>query len=426
MNRTSPSRSLPLVLTALSAALVVLGCGDDGDSPVDMGMGPVDTGMTPDTGTPPDAGPPPPQFIVHSAVQTTDGRSNYFSVVNSVATAQTLDYADSLEIPGRARLYAAEGIGFFAIGDSEDVSITRYELSDAGEFVEGDSISLQSYGVSTMGAQAVLFVSATKAYYKDPAQAQIIVWNPTAMTITDSIDLPAELIVADWSLGFGDWILRGTDAFLPARWTTATYDRVRPGSALIHLDTTNDEVTVTNDARCRGLSRSGELNGDLYFFSEVITAFGYAVYGTDGGQQDCILRVNAGTTVFDASYLGSVNALFDADELGAVMALTDEGEAWIHVVDTSVAPTAPGTTYSEWYATGWTWMHVDFATLTGATRVDRPAGAYSSFTLTAEGHFFISQAEPDYSMTTLLDLTSGEPVAALAFPGFVLDVAQAR
>lgn len=73
--------------------------------------------------------------------------------MRSLSEPTTVAYAGSLELPGRARLHAQPGVGYFAIGDAEGVSLTRYELVD-GRFVPGASLSLQSYGVSSLGAQA--------------------------------------------------------------------------------------------------------------------------------------------------------------------------------------------------------------------------------------------------------------------------------
>ena len=76
-------------------------------------------------------------------------------VVATVAVASLVIYG---------ALYAAPGVGHFAIGDAEGVSLQRYELVD-GRFVPGAELSLQAYGVTSLGAQAVLFASPTLATY---------------------------------------------------------------------------------------------------------------------------------------------------------------------------------------------------------------------------------------------------------------------
>lgn len=369
---------------------------------------------------------PGPAYLVHTAVQPDQDRLNYFTVVDTVADAMQLDYAQSLELPGRPRMYAQAGIGFFAIGNGEDVTITRYELGKDGALVKDRTISLQSYGVTSMAPQGVLFVSATKAYYKDPGQAQIIVWNPSAMSIERAIDLPADLIQQDWITNFSKWVRRDGGAYLAVTWYTRQYDRVRPGTALVRIDEATDEVTVTHDARCRGISTTASVGGTLYFFSDVINAFGHAVYPGDAGQQDCILRIVPGATTFDSSYVGTMAGALEAHETGTVVAVSGDGEAWVQVADLNVTPRTPGTTYGQWYGGGWTWAHMPLATLSNDVRIAGPAGAYSGFTLVDGDRFFVSQTAADYSQTTLMDLSGGTPVAGLSFPGFALDVAQIR
>ncbi|UJR86661.1 MxcI [Sandaracinus amylolyticus] len=408
-------------------ALTLVACGDD-SAPSDD----ADAGAQPDSGASdaslPDASEPvdDPLFVLHSAVQNSEGRTNYFTAVRSLGEVAEIDYTSSIELPGRARLYAEPGIGFFAIGDGEDTSVTRYTLREDGTFEEGERLSFQPFGVTAMGAQAVLFVSPTRAYYKDPGQAQIIVWNPTAMEVETVIELPADLIREGRVTGFSAWASRPGEAYFAVGWTTMEYDRVDAGSALVRIDTTTNAFTVMNDARCRDLNKVGVVGDALYFFSGVINGFGHAVYPDDGGQQDCMLRVMPGQNVFDPSWVGTISSALEENEIGTVIAVTGDGRAWAQVVDTDVAPSTPGSTYGEWYAAGWRWVSLDLATVGDVVRIEGEPGAYSGFTVVDGTRFFVSQTEADYSETTLLDLSGGAPAPGITFPGFALDLARAR
>ncbi|WP_164014403.1 MxcI [Pyxidicoccus trucidator] len=367
-----------------------------------------------------------PQYLIHSAVQTGDTRMNYFTLVDSLDQATRLDYTNSLELPGRPRLYAAQGIGFFAIGGGEAPTITRYELKD-GRLVAGSSISLAAQGVRAMGAQAVLFISPTKAYYKDDAQAQIIVWNPTEMVIVKTLPLPRELVKQGYVTSLSQWASRTGEAFFTVGWTTTTYDRVLPGTVLVRLDTTTDELTQVSDERCRDIFKTAKLGDTLYFFSGVINGLGHTAYSSqNGGQQDCILRITPGQRTFDANYLGTVAPALGANKVGTVIAVTEDGKAWVQVADTTITPSAPGTTYSEWYSKGWSWWSLPLESLTSPARVQAEPGAYSGFAASTGESFFISQSSLDYSVSTLTELSSGTPKAGVSFPGFVLDVARVR
>ena len=407
----------------LITAILLAACGESSPA-TDSDAGPgTDAGTI---GDPDGGGSEDPLYVLHSAVQTAEGRTNFFTAVGSLGDASEITYERSIELPGRARLYAEPGIGFFAIGDGEDVSVTRYTLRADGTFEEGDRLSFQPFGVTAMGAQAVLFVSATRAYYKDPGQAQVIVWNPTTMEVDEVIELPAELVREGRVTGFSAWASRPGEAFFAVGWTTLEYDRVDEGSALVRIDTATNAFTVTNDARCRDLNKVGVLGDDLYFFSGVINGFGHAVYPDVGGQQDCALRVRAGETTFDPSYVGTIASLLGEDEIGTVIAVSEDGRAWAQVVDTTAVPTEPGTTYGQWYAGGWRWVSFDLATTGDLTRIAGEPGAYSGFTLTSGASFFVSQTEADYSETTLVDLSGDAPAEGITFPGFALDIARVR
>jgi hypothetical protein len=418
--------------------LAVLACSDDDEGSIDPALDgavpQLDAATNlPDASVSIDGGntPTPPAadalYIVHSATQNPDGaRTNYFTLTKSLTTPATLDYAKAIAQPGRSRLYAQQDLGFFAIGAGETLSLTRYTVGPNDTIVPGAVLPLQPQGVTSLGAQAVYFVSETKAYYKDSANAQIIVWNPKEMKFEKKIELPAELIKQGYALGTSQWAAANGQVYFAIGWSTTTYDKVQPGTKLVRIDSATDAVTITDDARCRGLNQTANIGGALYFFSDVINAFGHAVYPNEGGQPACALRINAGQTGFDPAYVGDVAGAFRADQAATVVDVTSDGTAWVQVADLTVAPTAPGTTYNQWYDKGWSWFQVSLSTLKDPKPVATKAGAYSGIAATVDAEFLITEAAADYSTTTLNALSSGTPRPGVTFAGFALDVARLR
>lgn len=365
-----------------------------------------------------------PAYLIHSLVTTDAGRTNYFSLVDSVTEATHIDYAQSLELPGSPRLYTASDYGFVLIGNAEDLTLTKYQVED-GALVAGDSLSLQAYGINALDAQAVLFLSETKAYYKDRNQMQIIVLNPQAMEVEKTIKLPEEFIKEEFLNRMSEWATRDGEAYITVSWYAKNYERVEPGAVLISIDPETDTLTHTYDARCRGLVKTARHDGDLYFFSDVFNALGYTVSGdTDGGQKSCIVRIKAGSKTFDADYLGSTDGAFGANHVGTVVTVSKDGEAWAAVADTTITPSEPGTTYSQWYSKGWSWWHLPLATLDTAVRVEGEPGGFSTKAFGLGSNFFVTRAEADFSKSTLVNLTSGTPTDGLSFTGSLLDVAE--
>jgi hypothetical protein len=136
--------------------------------------------------------------------------------------------------------------------------------------------------------------------------------------------------------------------------------------------------------------------------------------------------VSPGRTTWDPDYVGTLAEAFPGKQAATVISVTEDGRAWALVVDLSVAPTTPGTTAGAWYAKGWSWAHVELATLSDATKVPGEPGAYSGNAFMVGSDFFISQAKADYSETTLVNLSGGTPAPGVSFPGFALDVNRVR
>jgi hypothetical protein len=111
-HRTPPPSSFAATVALLVLPLVA--CGGEDATAVEQSIEPLVPTPSPAAEPPATSNPPPdsaddePQFLLHSAVQADDGgRLNYFTPVRSLATAASVSYEGSLELPGRARLYAA-------------------------------------------------------------------------------------------------------------------------------------------------------------------------------------------------------------------------------------------------------------------------------------------------------------------------------
>src|SRR5690606_35985490 len=119
-------------------------------------------------------------------------------------------------------------------------TITRYTIDEDGALARGESISLSSYGVDSLW-DTLYIVSPTKAYYPDRAGTQLIVWNPTEMTVTGSIALPETARDGFLALYGYAPILRGKTLLISVGWFDwEEYDSVLGESGLIAIDTEAD------------------------------------------------------------------------------------------------------------------------------------------------------------------------------------------
>src|SRR5699024_11988474 len=127
-------------------------------------------------------------YAVYWRLDTPDGRTNYVSLVNDLMGGE-VNPAEALEVPGRSRFYAQPQSNYFLIGNGENLTFTKYKLSEEGsKFKEGEKFSLANEGVTSLQARTV-FLSDTKAYYIDNTQGQVVVFNLEKIENTASLDL---------------------------------------------------------------------------------------------------------------------------------------------------------------------------------------------------------------------------------------------
>src|SRR5262245_35179469 len=105
-------------------------------------------------------------YVLWSGTSGAELSTNYITPLGSLEPGAVVDYGRAVEQPGVTRLYGQEGVGFFAVGDGESQTITRYEIDERDRFVPGATLSLQPFGVTLLAdATSIHFVDANKAYY---------------------------------------------------------------------------------------------------------------------------------------------------------------------------------------------------------------------------------------------------------------------
>ncbi|MCG8423914.1 MAG: hypothetical protein MJE77_38960 [Proteobacteria bacterium] len=401
------------ILIALSLSALIGACGSDDDS-----NGP----NTPGSG---------PLWAITTQVFGTGGKANSYIVVTDTLDAATpLSLDNAVELPGRSLgVGRAAGGAVFATGD-ESAVLTRYQI-DSAALTKGDSISFAGQGLTRIGeyGSQFYFVSGSKAYFFDPQTLQIILWNPSAMTITDTIDL-AELTEADTVVAFSQSpILRQNDALIMlVGWRGADNLSIVSKAGVVVLDVTDDSVQIATDDRC-GYVRDGVLGSDgkLYMATE---AYGTAVHRLDASAapKPCLLRFDIENRQFDAAFHVELESLVGGAAAGSLIAGPSSG-AYLRVLDENLA-TIDNTTHPRSLASQAAWQWYDLAlgdTVTATAHDGLPAGAGSVIVLDAGDREVIPEFAPDFSLTEFRVVDSGAiGDVTLEVPGLVFSLVQLR
>ncbi|WP_437675088.1 hypothetical protein [Sorangium sp. So ce131] len=416
-------------LGILTAALGNGGCEEGPTDPIGGGEGPTNPsggggggggGGSVDSGV--------PAFLIGTRVWDDTSTTSYFQTVPSLEQGTEVDLAQALELPGSAKLYSLDELGWFAIGGGDAPTISRYTLDARGALEqEGASISLQPFGVQDLWP-TMYFVSPTKAYYPDRHGEQLIVWNPTTMEIAGRIALPETTRDGYLALyGYASF-LRGDKLLFSVGWFDwEQNDTILAETGLVVIDTATDTVArVDVDERCGGITHAVETtSGDVVFVSSALAGAAHRLDRLP--TEPCALRVQKDADAFDKDYLQPLGELTDGAIAGEP--IPGGGDSiFLRVFDEDLATVEEDSV--TWDLTGqkaWRWWRWDTAANEAAPVDELSPGTSDVSWFQIDGRVFGTETTDDYAETTLIELTAeGGPKRGLTTPGFLHGVAKVR
>jgi hypothetical protein len=366
-----------------------------------------------------------PLYLAMTRVWDDTTTTSYLHVLTSLDAGTEVDTKQALELSGPAKLFSY-GKLWFAVGQGDSPTITRYSLDERGRLAKGDSISLQPFGVQDLW-DSLYFVSAEKAYYPDTGGSQLIVWNPTTMEVTGTVQLPET--VRDGYLSYYGItpITRGNKLIFSVGWFDwLTNDTILPESGLVVLDTETDTVErFDSDERCAGITQAIQLpNGDAYFVSSAMASAAHELERLE--QAPCALRVRAREDAFDAEYSAKLSDL-SGEALIGEPAPGVGNTLLLRALDPDLVEVSEQT--HTWDFTGqakWRWLSWDVSSDEVASLEKLPAATADAFWFRLDGKVLASQTNAEYTETKLVDVSESDPRDALTFPGFLQSVARIR
>ncbi|NMO20490.1 hypothetical protein HPC49_34135 [Pyxidicoccus fallax] len=402
-------------LTAAALALSLFAaCGDDEKEPTPQPQ-------------------PPPETPMYAAVAQTSvngASTSYVVLTDKVDLTTPLTLENAIEISGRALGSGIAKTGSLYVSSSEGADITRYDLTSEGRLERKTSVSFSGRGVNNISEyqNQFQFVSPTKAYYFDGRTSQVIVWNPTEMTVTSAVPV-AGLAVEGGTTTFATHPVRsGNLVIMPVGWRTSNTAAVIKRAGVIVVDTTTDSATLVEDpdARC-GYVRDGVVGPDgmVYLGTE---AYGAAAYRVAGGSTPvpCLLKFNPQTREFDRQFFRELSSFTGGGTTGALLP-GPQGTAYLRVLNANYAigPNTSARTVAS--AAEWGWWQLKLDTLV-ATKVDTlPASTGSTFLFNAaDNRVLFTEFANNSSTTNFRELTDHSGKVAFSTQGLAFSFLQLR
>ena len=301
----------------LLGALTVLACGD---SETDPDPSPNDPG-TPEPEVPNPEPPDPnddPLFAICGALFNPEGPSGYLALAQSLDSSTTVDVRNVIEFGGGATCAALEGTSTVYVGIAESPEIQRWELDEDGDPSVTGRMSLAGEGFSSAfrSRNPIQLINESKAYFI--SSEGVVIWDPTEMIIVDSFPLSG-LDATDLAMSLS-FPLRDGNRIVLAAWYRRPDRSLEPRAQLVFIDVTTDAVSYSPvDTRCSVDWPAVAENGDIYFASPadqgINVAFGLA---GDPAAVPCVLRLNAGETEFDPTFLLDPQQIVESRFAGAL------------------------------------------------------------------------------------------------------------
>lgn len=372
-------------------------------------------------------------YAVYWRLDTPDGRTNYVSLVDDLTKNVEVDPAKALEVPGQSRFYAQPKSEYFITGNGEDLTFTKYNISDDdNSFVEGDKLSLANEGVTSLQARMV-FLSDTKAYYVDNTQGQIIIVNPKKMEITGSFDLPKQFADGykgfSTQLGFNGYQLNNNRLSIPVGWVNFEAATHLDKTGLAVVDTQNDKVvSYSEDSRCALATEPAFMdNGDVYY--GVSERYHFSKKARKNNNAGCILRKEAGASTFDQNYDPYMMEQIKGKKIGlSLFNAPAQGHGYFRVLDTDKLKWSSDVEGIKYYDTVWNTYEIDLSENKVIGKVDRQLGPsyaeqpfainesfYGTLKVNDEGEHRVIKYAPDGSYTE-----------GLTTPGYISNLKRLR
>lgn len=397
---------------ALTLSGPMTGCSDDA---------PSDEGAGGNAGSP---GTSDEWFVVSTQIYG-DTTTSYIPVVSSIDVAE-ISLENAKELEGRSSV-AKLGKWLFVAASTAPV-VTRYTVGSDGALAEDGTINFANYGVPeffSIDAWGAVFVNEEKAYIFNGSDGSHVIWNPTTMTITGTIEGP-DIVQEGYDME-SVAVVRGDRMY--RLFTFLNYDTweflPQPQYLAVYDVETDELLALEEESRCVQLyaQPSVDENEDIYFSGHVWTP-GLAL--TSDYPKSCSLRVKAGEDDFDDEWQLDFAEVTEGRE-GATLRYIGDGKALLDVFHHERVEITETTDAQEVVSTAnWRLWLVDLEEKSGAPLegIDFKGAGLTDVRVGDRTLLMLPNA--DWSETTAWELVGSEVVKRFQVQGNSYQVLQVR
>ncbi|MEM9729130.1 MAG: hypothetical protein AAF997_11120 [Myxococcota bacterium] len=367
-------------------------------------------------------------FLVANRVRTPDSRALFVSVLPSLDVGQ-VDLAGAIELSGVSRAVAFDGkvYGF----DGESGVVTRYVV-DGDRLVEDvlDDGSRARFGMSGVGVTSftsqIIFLSSERAYYVDTLSLdQVVVWNPTAMTLTSTFPAP-ELAREGFSSTTGGSLIAIEDfVVMPVSWADQASATFVPTAAMIVFSASEDRVIgLIEDDRCVIARAAIADSGSVFLMAD--SGGGVADLFSEPGSvpPPCLLEWELGAAELNPDFYRDLRTITGFPLVSGAVGRGDG--TFITQLYTSDIDPLTLEPLELLDLSLWQWGIVDFRSDTSTLIGAIPQGGVSSTGWVIDGTYMVPEFDDDGGQSALFQIDDPGATELLTVTGELFNVDRIR
>ncbi len=361
-------------------------------------------------------------YVLGSVVITPDGRNTYFQVLPDLDPAEPITNADAVEAAGNGVLLTRGRDVFLGLAESPEW--VRYTVGDDGTLSETGRMSLAGEGFGYVDYGNTILADDLAVSVSSEAMVAVV-WDPSTMTITGTIELPH---LAREGYAVEVWTTIGVDGlvYVPARWSDWYGGRIFPEVSTTVLDPRRLSIVgVAGDDRCASGGRVlfdadgyGYVMGDGRNYSAQMFA---NAAGTSVAP-NCLLRLPPGETDFDDAYHVEIPSLTGGLEVVTELEAPAQGSnrafAWMFRRDELPAGVEP-VDFGFWSYPVFELWQIDVGDAPSARPVDGvPLGVLGFGGSAVDGRLYVGLGDTETSVVYEVDADTSSARERLTMDGY--------
>jgi hypothetical protein len=330
-----------------------------------------------------------------------------------------VDISSAREFAGWSSVAVVGGALF--VGDGEAPQVTRYAVTDDGQFGDqGPTLSFAQFGLSTGSLSFNTFVDETAAHMS-LEQTTRIVWDPTLMEIVDAVESPEIPRERDGlsvtAANFQGRVVRDDGVIQPFFWHDADWYEFHQQSQVAFYSRTG-ELEAQLDVPCPALQIATKDEAGNLYLSGMVDTIRYQLAEAGSTLERCVARIDAGTRELADGWPRAFEELTDGRPAGTFHYVADGvGILSVYHVE-NVDPTS-ATFVDDWSKDNWGLWLVDLEAWEAAPIQDWELGSSNVFFSKVDGRLFLHRVAADFTKTTIFEIKpDGSITEQITMPGY--------